>query len=342
MNKPIVSVITPTYNHEKFIKYCIESVLNQTYQNWEMIVVDDFSNDGTSEIIEEYIKRDKRIRTIRHTENYGIYRLFESYNEALKIARGEFIAILEGDDCWPKDKLEKQLPFFDGDKVVLTWGRGAYIDAEGKIIGLMLFPRISSKSKSIYYNKPIGMTLKKLLFENFIIPAASIMIRKSVLLSIGGFKQPSYVPYVDYPTWLELSLKGEFRFSNCILGYWRIHPSQATANLLNEQIFGRSRIALEFCKVLPTGFKKYIGIADRSIEARYYWFEGRANLLVKDWENAQNDFIKVVLKGSLLMKVKGIVGIFSSSLKMDIIKYLTKIANRDYYSKIKNETGRKF
>jgi glycosyltransferase involved in cell wall biosynthesis len=337
MNEPLISIITPTYNHKLFVKECIESVINQTYANWEMIIVDDFSNDGTSEIVDKYRKKDKRILTIRHKKNYGIYRLSESYNEALKIARGEFIAILEGDDYWPKDKLEKQIVFFSNDKVVLVWGEGAYVNEENKIIKQMPFPKINSKSMYIYQNRPVGIILKKLLLENVIVPAASVMLRKSTILSIDGFKQLPNISYVDYPTWLELSLKGEFRFSDYILGYWRIHSSQVTANLLNEQIFGRSRIALKFCNTLPIGLKKYLGINDRPFEVRYYWFKGRSNLLVKDWENAQNDFIKVVLKGSLLMKAKGIIGIFSSFLKIDIIKYLTKIANRDHYSGIKNE-----
>ncbi len=337
MNEPLISIISPTYNHRLYIGKCIESVLKQTYINWEMIIIDDFSSDGTPEIIEKYIKKDKRIKTIRHTENYGIYRLSDSYNEALKIATGEFIAILEGDDYWPKDKLEKQIIFFNNDKVILVWGKGAYINAKGKIIRLMSFPRISLRSKSIYYNKPIGMALKKLLFENFIVPTASIMVKKSALLSIGGFKQPSNISYVDYPTWLELSLKGEFCFSNDILGYWRIHSSQATATFLNEQIFSRSKIAFEFCKSLPDDFKKSLEINDRTIEVRYYWFEGRSNLLIKNWSDSRNDFIKVFLKGSLFMKIKGIIGLFSSYLKKDIIKYLAKIINRKLYNGIENE-----
>ncbi|GAB4114353.1 MAG: hypothetical protein Kow00103_07950 [Candidatus Caldatribacteriota bacterium] len=337
MNEPLISIITPTYNHKLFINECIESVINQTYANWEMIIVDDFSKDGTSEIIDKYRKKDKRIITIRHKENYGIYRLAESYNEALNISRGKFIAILEGDDCWPKDKLEKQLPLFDEDEVVLTWGRGAYINFEGKFIRLMPFPKAYPKFKCIYQNKPVGIALKKLLVENFIIPTASVMIKKDTILSIGGFKQASNIAYADYPTWLELSLKGEFRFSDYILGYWRIHSSQVTAKLLNEQIFGRSRIALKFCNTLPIEFKNYLGINNRPFEVRYYWFKGKSNLLVKDWKNAQSDFIKVILKGSLLIKAKGIIGVFSCCIKKDIIKYLAKITNRDHYSGIKNE-----
>jgi len=107
MDKILVSIITPTYNHENFIGKCIESVLAQTYQHWEQIIVDDGSDDDTKQTIAKY--HDKRIKYIKQ-ENKGIWRLNETYNTALKHSNGEIISILEGYDFWPPDKLEKQLP----------------------------------------------------------------------------------------------------------------------------------------------------------------------------------------------------------------------------------------
>jgi len=104
----LVSVITPTYNHERFIAQCIESVLAQTYGHWEMIIVDDGSTDHTASIAEEYAKKDHRIKVIRQANN-GIFRLAETYNKALGLANGELIAILEGDDTWQNTKLEIQV-----------------------------------------------------------------------------------------------------------------------------------------------------------------------------------------------------------------------------------------
>jgi glycosyltransferase involved in cell wall biosynthesis len=87
----LVTVITPTYNHEQYIRACIESVLSQTYPKWEQVIVDDGSTDKTPEIIGSY--KDKRIRYVRQ-ENVGIFRLPETYNRALAAARGELIAML--------------------------------------------------------------------------------------------------------------------------------------------------------------------------------------------------------------------------------------------------------
>ena len=89
-----VSIITPTYNHEKYIEDCIKSVLKQTYEDWEMIIIDDASTDNTVKIAEKYEKEDSRIKLIAHEENYGPYRLYETYNEAFNKSKGQFIAIL--------------------------------------------------------------------------------------------------------------------------------------------------------------------------------------------------------------------------------------------------------
>ncbi len=127
MKKALVSIITPTYNHEKFIGKCIESVLDQSYTNWEMIIVDDGSTDKTEAVITKY--NDNRIKHLKQ-KNIGIWNLNKTYNKALKISKGELVAILEGDDYWPLDKLEKQIKCFKDPEVVLSWGKCATINDE--------------------------------------------------------------------------------------------------------------------------------------------------------------------------------------------------------------------
>lgn len=108
MEKDLVSIITPTYNCGKFITETLESVIAQTYKNWEMIIVDDCSKDDTQIIVEKYIKKDKRIRYIKFEKNQGAA---IARNTAIKEAKGKYIAFLDSDDLWSKDKLEKQLDF---------------------------------------------------------------------------------------------------------------------------------------------------------------------------------------------------------------------------------------
>ena len=106
--KALVSIITPVYNSEEFVRAAIVSAQAQTYTNWEMIVVDDFSQDNTYEIVEEIAKKDQRIQLIKLSKSGGpaIAR-----NEALQLANGRFIAFLDSDDLWLPEKLEHQLNF---------------------------------------------------------------------------------------------------------------------------------------------------------------------------------------------------------------------------------------
>ena len=96
-----VSVITPMYNCEKFISETIESVLNQTYTNWEMIIIDDCSTDKSKQIVKQYIERDKRIRLIALNENSGAA---VARNKGIEVSSGRFIAFLDGDDLWEPNK----------------------------------------------------------------------------------------------------------------------------------------------------------------------------------------------------------------------------------------------
>ena len=138
---PLVSIITPTYNHALYIGRCLESVLAQTEPRWEQIVVDDGSTDGTAEIVKHFA--DARIRYVAQPHR-GISGLGDAYNLALDLARGEFVAILEGDDFWPQDKLERQLPEFEDPEVVLSWGLAAETDPAGEARRLHPAPATSA------------------------------------------------------------------------------------------------------------------------------------------------------------------------------------------------------
>lgn len=108
MEKGLVSVITPTYNCAKFIGETIESVQAQTYQQWEMIIVDDCSTDNTKEIVDKYIKEDSRIKYFCLKNNSGAA---VARTKAMELANGEYMAFLDSDDIWTEEKLKKQLAF---------------------------------------------------------------------------------------------------------------------------------------------------------------------------------------------------------------------------------------
>lgn len=115
MLEPLVSIVMPAYNASKFISESIESVLKQTYKNWELIIVNDCSKDNTEEIIKFYSNNDSRIKYYNQKTNLGIS---EARNKAIIEAKGEYIAFLDSDDLWKKRKLEEQIKFMEEKKLI--------------------------------------------------------------------------------------------------------------------------------------------------------------------------------------------------------------------------------
>ena len=127
-----VSIITPIYNCEKFLPKTIECVINQTYTDWEMLLVDDCSPDNSAKIIKKYAKDDNRIKYFKLDKNSGAA---IARNKALEESKGRFIAYLDADDLWKSEKLEKQVEFMLKNKYPFTCTDYEKIDESGKIIG---------------------------------------------------------------------------------------------------------------------------------------------------------------------------------------------------------------
>lgn len=313
---PIVSIITPTYNHERFIAQCIQSVLSQTYPHWEQLIIDDGSSDRTEEIISEF--KDSRIKYIRQ-ENKGIWRLSEAYNKALDLSRGDYIAILEGDDFWPQDKLEIQIRKFAGDDTVLSWGRAKNVDINGNLLGVL--PKEVKSFMGLSRERVLG----RLLLGNAM-HSCTVICRKSALQSIGGFKQAKDMPYVDYPTWLELSLIGHFLPIDEILGCYRRHDSQISSSMKSSMIKA-GLYSIEFFNGLPDEVKISLenvndGIRTKlnRIEINSYYYLGRAYLKEGNSSLAKENFLKALYQGDLSIRAKAALGLFCSYSGIDLEK----------------------
>jgi glycosyltransferase involved in cell wall biosynthesis len=235
----LVSIISPVYNQERYVAQCIESALGQTYPHWEQIFVDDGSTDGTREVIAGY--RDPRIRLIA-LPHRGLGALAESYNAALTVARGTLVAILEGDDAWPPNKLERQVPAFDDSRTLLSWGRGALIDADGRPT------RVMTTMKGVRGEARVDMAaaFHRLTRENFFIPSVTVMVRRSALDAIGGFRQTGSSLFVDLPTWLWLTLTGEGTavYLDSELGIYRHHAAGTSTEKAGQMRLEHLRVVL--------------------------------------------------------------------------------------------------
>lgn len=132
---PLVSVIIPSYNTADFIGYAIKSVISQSFEDFECLVVDDASNDGSAAIIEEFARKDSRVSYILLKENVGVSAV---RNIALEKARGRFVAFLDSDDVWDRDKLKIQIQFMLSQNIVFSHTPYLVIDEANKKLGSFL------------------------------------------------------------------------------------------------------------------------------------------------------------------------------------------------------------
>ena len=186
MNNDLISIITPVYNCEKYIVDTIESVINQTYENWEMILVDDSSTDKSCEIIEDYIKKDSRIKLIKLPENVGAA---IARNTAIESANGRFIAFLDGDDIWYSEKLYKQVEFMIKHKCGFSCASYEIIDDEGEKL-----------NKYIYMKERLDY---KGFLVNNLIQTVGVMVDLDIV-SQNCIKMPNMKRRQDAATWLQI------------------------------------------------------------------------------------------------------------------------------------------
>jgi glycosyltransferase involved in cell wall biosynthesis len=220
---PRVSVVMAVYNASEFLREAVESVLNQTYRDFELIVVDDASRDDSLAIIEGFT--DPRIHIIRHSTNIGAAL---SRNDALATARGDLIAIMDADDVAAPTRLEKQVAFLDVHLDIGVVGCGVYnsVDTTGAVLCTSFLPTDNE-------------TLQRTLMERWCFLHPSITFRKSLYESVGGYRK-AFEPAEDHDLLLRmLEHTKASNLNECLMRY-RVNPrglsvlGQAYINELGE------------------------------------------------------------------------------------------------------------
>lgn len=209
----MVSIITPAHNSEKYIKQTIESVLNQTYQNWELIIIDDYSSDNTVEIAKQY--QDYRIKIISLKINVGAA---EARNIGLRMAKGKYIAFLDSDDLWKKDKLEKQLKFMIENNYAFSFSSYQLMNEDGTIT-----------TKTV--RAPSVLTYDKYL-KNTAIGCLTVIIDKE---KTGYFEFPQIKSSHDMALWLNIMKRGfnAYGYSE-VLAYYRLTNNSISSNKIKS------------------------------------------------------------------------------------------------------------
>jgi teichuronic acid biosynthesis glycosyltransferase TuaG len=218
MNSPLVSVIVPAYNAEKFVAETIESVQAQTYSHWEMMIVDDGSTDQTAAIIREAAEKDPRIQYYYQTNG----KQGKARNLAIKHSNGKYLAFIDADDLWHPQKLEKQIQvFFEYPHVDLVYTNGISFKEKFEVIDS------DNDGESFIIDKNIQY---QLLLSGKSLPNLSVMVKKQSVDDIGGFQEDLKLQNAeDYQLWLRLADNGcQFYYLSSSLFYYRLHENQVT------------------------------------------------------------------------------------------------------------------
>jgi len=215
---PKVSVIIPVYNGERFLSEAIESVINQTYPNWEIIAINDGSTDRSMEILKHYKSKLSSLIHVINQENLGPS---VARNSGIKKAKGEYIAFLDYDDLWLSEKLEKQVKFLESNNEISLIYCDCYIIDNNSNIEKDTY---SEKTKFIK-----GKIFKKLLSNNFI-PTSTVLLRKKVLDDVGLFNL-EYKISQDYDLWLRISDKYLIDFLKQPLAKYRFHSESISKDV---------------------------------------------------------------------------------------------------------------
>ncbi len=262
MSEPIVSVIIPTFNARRFVTEAIDSVLRQTFQSFEIIVVDDGSTDATKDRLAQYgdriryfCKRNEGVSTAR---NYGIAR-----------SRGKFIALLDADDLWLPEKLERQMSFFENsEEIGLCYTSAITVDQDLNVLGY---------NDAIEYEDPC----KALLLNMNILILSSAIIRKSILKQAGGFDS-NFSTCADKELWLRVSRLTRFCSVNKYLVKYRevvnsmsSNPDVSKRDTLStlDKFFDQRNLPQKYRKIRRKAYSNNLMIVSGEYWRSYRFFE---------------------------------------------------------------------
>lgn len=235
--KDLISIITPCYNSEAFIQATIVSVQNQTYTNWEMIIVDDVSSDNSINLIKKFSSKDSRIQCIQLKENSGAA---VCRNTAIEKAKGKYIAFLDSDDLWLPEKLEKQYNFMTTNNYELTFGSYSKIDEEGR----------DTPNSTVKVLK--RLSYKDMLTSNKM-GCLTVMYNSDVL---GKMYMPLIRKRQDYALWLKILKKIPYAYGfQEIIGKYRIREASISSSKI---------------EMLKWNWKLFYKIEQRSLIASVY------------------------------------------------------------------------
>ena len=213
-NSPLVSIVIPTYNHAPMLQRALTTVVEQTYQNWNAIVVNNFSTDNTLEVVAAF--NDPRIRVVNFRNN-GV--IGASRNEGIALSTGTYVAFLDSDDTWVPSKLEKCVEILESGSDLVCHAE-FWIDESGK-------------SRLVAYGPSEAATHHNLIYKGNRISTSATVVRTALLKEVHGFDvSPELISTEDYDLWIRLAAKSDkFAFISEPLGEYHRHDNNVSANI---------------------------------------------------------------------------------------------------------------
>ena len=223
MSNPVVSVVIPTYNHARFLGGALQSIVEQTFDSWEALVINNFSDDDTEDVVRSF--GDPRI-TLVNFRNHGI--IAAGRNEGIRRARGTYVAFLDSDDVWMPRKLEESV-------TVLNGGADLVCHAENWVGGGL-------STRTMIYGPTEVASWRNLLLRQNCISTSATTVRRTVLEHVGLFDEsPSFVTAEDYELWMRIARTGaRMDFIDDVLGEYRRHESNASGSVLRHMTAERA------------------------------------------------------------------------------------------------------
>ena len=214
MNSNLISIITPLYNSERYIEETIKSLLSQTYKNWQMIIVDDCSDDNGIEIVKRYQEKDNRIKLIKLEKNGGGA---VARNRAIEEAEGKYIAFLDSDDLWHPEKLEKQIKFMEENNYNFTFTKYQQMAENGEKL-------------EKYIEVPQKLNYKQALLKN---PIGCLTVIYNAE-KLGKIYMPLIRKRQDYALWLKILKQEVIAYGlNENLAYYRLRSNSVSSNKID-------------------------------------------------------------------------------------------------------------
>lgn len=231
MDKPLVSIITPCYNHEKYLDDYFKSILNQTYDNIELIIIDDASKDGSQKVIRSYENELKNrfvnFKFIDHKKNIG---LVKNCNLGLELSKGKYIAIFASDDIMLKNRIEINVKFLEDNDYKMAYSDGYKVKENFSYCDINNFDNKFLDFLVKEKNQYSGFIANKLLENNFI-PAPTVMLKREVFDKVGAYDER--LSFEDYEMWLRIAEKYKIGFIDRSLVFYR-QSDYSLSGILNK------------------------------------------------------------------------------------------------------------